>query len=419
MSESKSISNSTYVFLQNNIFALIGGALLSSIISQSLQDFFVVLIIVSVIWKKYKEKKLSTLFDMNKFFNLWLLFLISSLLVILFRYGFNEEYLSSFLKFKWIIMFFIFQSVFKDNLVSIKHIKKLIYFSAIPAIYVCLTMIFKYDFLQSHSIVRAVGMVNSATYYAHAAGVIFVFYFVLFWGTKNQDKRAVNYIYSAILLIFGLSIYYTYTRGIWGSVFFALFICLFQFKKSYSLMFLICTLISVFVLIKTDPMISIRMQETFNSKLFDKARVALFKSHLEMFKDYPIFGIGYDVYKDYNNISYKYSEKFNVPEDLNNSHSHNQYLQLLSMTGIVGFFCFFIPIFYIFFKTIKYLIIYKGNSKLYSNYIWCLALFAAQIEILIGFLTDQSFEYAKVRIVILIVLAASNSLGRKMENLPY
>ena len=91
----------------------------------------------------------------------------------------------------------------------------------------------------------------------------------------------------------------------------------------------------------------------FSSNFFD-----LYKSGYEVFKNYPLFGVGNKNYrletKDRNkNKKYK-----------NNSHPHQIYLELLSEHGIIGATILLVIFFTLIFKNIKIIILSKNSVQL-------------------------------------------------------
>ncbi|MDE7315679.1 MAG: O-antigen ligase family protein, partial [Mucispirillum sp.] len=101
-------------------------------------------------------------------------------------------------------------------------------------------------------------------------------------------------------------------------------------------------LISAFIYIITDDYMLARFENffaSFNEPLSSNGwRLLLWKNGIEIFKEYPLFGIGVDAYKSF--------MVHVMPENniyLPLSHAHNSFLMHLITFGIAGFitFCFF------------------------------------------------------------------------------
>lgn len=408
---------SLYPFFTKNLLFFAGGAVGASLISQSLQDFFISILAIGAIFHFLSVGKAMgrrILFDKVSLV-LFLGWFVVAAFGILFNYGFNAGYLAPLWKFKWIFIFYCMAYIFRYSEINVKDVlKNLLGWVAIPAIYCWATIIFKTEFLYpDEHFYRAVGLINSSTYHAHAGGAIFAFLGALFIYFFNQLNIRQKAIYLVLGILLGGSIYFTYTRGIYGALVLGFIIGLFMWRPLWSLYASLLIGACLFVLVKLDPTMAGRVAVTFDRSKFDMGRVAVFQSHLQMYKDHPILGMGFDVYKDYSK-SKPYSDAFGVPDVLNNSHSHNQYLQTLSMTGTLGFLFFLGLCLYFLILNFSLLKKSKKGSMVFGL---SFASMVAQIEVLSGFLTDQSFEYAKIRIVILALWAFVYALYFKYQEL--
>ena len=86
--------------------------------------------------------------------------------------------------------------------------------------------------------------------------------------------------------------------------------------------------------------------------------IALYKSGYEVFKNYPLFGVGNKNYR----LETKKIEKNNKYK--NNSHPHQIYLELLSEHGIIGTVILLVLFFVLIFKTLKIIILSKNSVQL-------------------------------------------------------
>ena len=166
-----------YQFLQKNSLFFLGAAVSASLISQSLQDLFVVLLVISVTWRCIEEKSFAQLFKYKIPLIFWLLWLAVSFVGIVYNYGWNTDYLKVLSKFSWIYVFYCFADVVKRSEFDISQmITKMLLGVSVPALYCWVTYFSGIEFLYPEKgAARAVGLVNSATYHAHAAGIIFAF----------------------------------------------------------------------------------------------------------------------------------------------------------------------------------------------------------------------------------------------------
>ena len=115
-----------------------------------------------------------------------------------------------------------------------------------------------------------------------------------------------------------------------------------------------------------------------SSTFIDYSRIErnkLAENAINLFKEYPIFGYGLDAFKSYT-----------VHYGTNALYSHNNYLELLSCTGIIGF--------SLYYNSILYLIkrMYANISK-ESIYICALCILAVQLILDFGSVTYYSNIY--------------------------
>ena len=95
---------------------------------------------------------------------------------------------------------------------------------------------------------------------------------------------------------------------------------------------------------------TLKQSGVFSDKLFifSKVHTAHYISAFNMFNDHVLFGIGPKLFSIFCNKKEYYIEKACA------SHPHNTYIQLLSETGIIGFFVIFSLFIFIFYKLIKF-----------------------------------------------------------------
>ncbi len=387
----------------------IGIAAVSSLISQSLLDLFSILSIIMVLWIGFERKIFKELFQKIGIEWAFIGFFITCFIGIVWNTGgFYWEHLKPLVKFNWMIHIYFMIAAFKLWLPKVEDcLKLLLGLSLIPSIYAIATKIAGYDFLVPERPLdgRIIGMVNSATYHAHASAILFVFCAALLFSIFNW-RKASSWIYSIALLLMAVSVYFSYTRGAFLAIILALSIGLLVYNWKHALTFGTALIIILLLASKVDPFMSERVQQTVVAEKMDNARIGLFKAHLQMFLDYPVLGMGYDLYKD-SHTAIEYTKKFNVPDYLQDSHAHNQFLQILGSTGFIGFMFFTALLLFLFWQSIALLRTSKPSSQYYSLII---AALWTQGCIYLLFLTDQSFEYAKIRFVILAVWALTIAL---------
>ncbi|MBN1639116.1 MAG: O-antigen ligase family protein [Ignavibacteriales bacterium] len=172
------------------------------------------------------------------------------------------------------------------------------------------------------------------------------------------------------------------------------------FKKHRSLSFLFFSLIfSLFILFLFTPLNNIFISKSFSTS--PQGRVDLYEQSLNMFYDNPITGVGIGNWK-INFPKYSFSGLEDQFNEIHFIRPHNDYLWVLSETGIFGFLSYlsiFILAFYLLIKNQKY----QENKSLQQ--LMYLIFFG-----LTSFIIDSLFSFPKERIEILILLSLFLSL---------
>jgi O-antigen ligase len=181
---------------------------------------------------------------------------------------------------------------------------------------------------------RATGLYNMSLTYGLIMGMGVALagsYFVL-----APDKRKV---WSAALG-FGLSVlgfFASLTRGAWIGLIIAMFAVILAALKRKALVPLVALALGLAIIIGVNDSVSARFLKSFNfaTKSYS-VRFDLWRANWELFKDHPLFGVGYGQSKLYVK---EYYDRLGIEPELV-SHAHNIYVQMLSTTGVIGFLCF-------------------------------------------------------------------------------
>jgi hypothetical protein len=161
------------------------------------------------------------------------------------------------------------------------------------------------------------------------------------------------------------AIVYTLTRGVWlsfiGGILYVIG------KKSKGKLFLYIILISILYLSYSIflPFIN---QDIAKDRISNKgtiyARIATYKSALNMFLDHPLIGVGYGCYTEtYERYPIRYEKYYNGVVSVRTP--HNNFLGILAETGIIGLFCY-ISLFIIILRYCNYLQKNNNDSLLYQ-----------------------------------------------------
>ena len=140
------------------------------------------------------------------------------------------------------------------------------------------------------------------------------------------------------------------TRGAWLAVGIVCGLLLIYYmlksKRNMVIGALFIILISVLLVNNTKFMHRLDTIDDFNKYQSNTERILIWKSAWNMFKDYPILGVGLGQYTE------NYQKKYISPQakEPNLTHAHNNFIQMLAENGIVGFGGFIIMFGYIILK---------------------------------------------------------------------
>lgn len=160
-------------------------------------------------------------------------------------------------------------------------------------------------------------------------------------------------------------------------------------------------IIALGVATMTSETVRSRLTTSFSTKS-DQLRSELIQVNWEMFKEHPIIGIGY--WDSYRQIE-DYWPKINLPPDHYTSHAHNQFLNILATTGIVGFIFFMAMLFFFMKKSLDFI----KTTRSPLAYACGLVI----LQFLLSCLTDVTFEYAKIKTLVIMVFAMIIFYGGK------
>jgi O-antigen ligase len=250
---------------------------------------------------------------------------------------------------------------------------------------------------------RITGLVNSATYHAHGNAVLFVILIGCLYFSYHRLSSLWKVISLVSTTLLGMSIYLTYTRGIWISIFVSSALMLFYLDPKKLVKLCILTVVVFFCALQFSPKLQERVQQTTTLLTSNEERVSLLKVNLQIWREYPLFGIGYGENLR-RNREYWDRPEWNKPADYITSHAHNQFVNVLSTTGVFGFFFFCAFYFYFFYKNVK-LIQKSRTEKRTESYAILMTCLWAQLEFFFACFTDVSFEYAKIRALLILVWA--------------
>lgn len=148
----------------------------------------------------------------------------------------------------------------------------------------------------------------------------------IYYLIKHKNKV---YVYSFVLLL--MNVILTYARIVWIAVVIQVIFSLFLFKSKR--LFSICLLLIPFGIVM---LAKIMMRLTIDSSA--EGRIGLFQQGLGIFKAHPLFGSGYDTFRELSSTK---------------TNAHGDYMRMFAETGIFGGLSYLILLFSYLYFTVK------------------------------------------------------------------
>lgn len=188
------------------------------------------------------------------------------------------------------------------------------------------------------------------------------------------------------------------TRGAWLSAVCSIFIMLLNFRKKWALGSLAVAALAAVAMYFSNSTLQSRFESLVDKdNQSNNLRILLWEANWEIIKDHPWLGVGLTKNKDY---LQGYYSQMGVTESFT-SHAHNNYLQIWAGVGSFGLmfyliFCaYFIWVAWKLFKsTSKQMVLIRGLA---------IGIFAAQIFVHVGGLTECNFTDGEVNHMIIFM----------------
>jgi len=334
------------------------------LISSGVSEINGILIIAIFIITSFYNKNFYWLY--NKYFLLLLLIWISLLLNLLFSENFFSSFYRNFFFFKNIILIFA--------IVFILNNKKNL--NLIFTIYLLVTLIVSFDiFFEYLSGTNLLGFKSydpnriasflrkelKIGHYILGFSFICIGYYLEQYSTKSLKQKIFGY-FLIIFIFTSLLLTGERANSLKGFFVIALFIALsqektFKYKKIF-LTSIILLLISIYIF-------SERIKNRFNVFLHpieyqgvietfkETQHAAHFYTAVEIFKKYPLFGVGNKNFRQECLKDEYYNNNYKRTEERCSTHPHQIYLEFLSEHGLIGTTTIISVIFFILIKSIK------------------------------------------------------------------
>lgn len=207
-----------------------------------------------------------------------------------------------------------------------------------------------------------------------------------FWFREKRKAGLTTHVTQFYFFISAFCIFLTFTRAAWIAFVCSTLPLLFLIDKKMCLRALAIFIIFISAFYTSMPSFQHRLQSIFDNKyIANHTRIYLWKANLDMFKQNPILGVGFEENKKRIN---EFLDPYNVPEINMRQHPHSTYISFLSGLGILGLFFLLLYMGTNMTSSIKgfYSTTHPHHKTLY------LALLGAQIVMLVGGITECNFE---------------------------
>lgn len=219
----------------------------------------------------------------------------------------------------------------------------------------------------------------------------------------------IEYRYiSGMMFLAGLAaLFYNGTRGAWIAVAIIsgilLLYYMFRNKRNFIVGIILIALCGG-ILVNNAAFMHRLSTITNNKYQSNSERLLMWNSAWNMFKDYPVFGVGLGQYKD------RYQQKYISPKakEPNLEHAHNNFMQMLAENGIVGF-VGFVTMF-------LYFVVRNLRKFLTKRNIYALSTCAVTVTLLLQGLTEYNFGNSAVVKVYWLILGCLVVLAEHNNN---
>ncbi|MDD5687070.1 MAG: HAD-IIIA family hydrolase [Elusimicrobia bacterium] len=297
------------------------------------------------------------------------------------------------------MLFFIFFLV-SSNIKNYEHAKKIVFVFIISSSIMGLLGVIQYVTGKSFSGAYIFGMIDGRVHgtrswpLTYAEGLLMALPISIY--TLLHGKR--KYISYLLIIFIFLGIIFSFARMVWISSVIILAILLYIRKKQLKnlvYIFVIGLIISIFSGIYLTGRRNIISRATY---LNDPVRTNMWKTSFEIFKDYPLLGVGL---KNIKRIYPQYYEKLGLSKDYYLlSHLHSNFVHILVERGIIGLIAFLYIFGVYFYYGIKKAIYTNDDEK--SFLIVCLF---GIIGFLLSGITEYSYGDSEIQMMMWFLMA--------------
>lgn len=246
---------------------------------------------------------------------------------------------------------------------------------------------------------RVSGLLDSPMTWAHAAAM-FVCYPAALFFLRARRYTGYHWWLAASVVLIGLSVILTFTRGAWISTAIALLIVgLYAGRRAVGLAVLGLAVVGG-IIYGISPNVRARIALTFDPNYTSNIeRMNIWNANIQMYKDHPLVGVGYG---ENERLIGTYYERMGITDSLK-GHAHSTYFQWLSGTGALGFTLFMVFILGMLWMSHR-LWMMIPRERLEDRAL-VLGAIGSQVAMHVGGLTECNFKDAEVNHQFMFTLA--------------
>lgn len=218
---------------------------------------------------------------------------------------------------------------------------------------------------------RACGVYGMYMTYGYGISLFCILLFGLIVHRKQNEKYFSQKVLIAAFIINFAGMYLSYARGGLIGFFIAVPFLFFKKNKKWFLSILVLSLVGFSFSLFISP----KLQDAFfNRAESNNRRVQFFTAAFHAFKERPILGFGY---KNFEPHVIEIKKRYNIGNQQMAGHAHNNFLEHLASTGILGLLAF------------TMFVIFWAMEMYYRDDLWGMVIF----PFVIGFIVSGLFQY--------------------------
>lgn len=306
-----------------------------------------------------------------------------------------------------------------------KHLKWVLPFIYLVCAYCLYQFLTGHDFFHKSSQVlhqinhgtplyRPIGFFGLTLTLAYSLGMFSAFLSGYTTAFRHQMKNRDKALFISVALLLFISSFLAFTRGAWLAVGVSFLCMAFFYKRSFFIKFAALFVVLIVSAYGLSKEVRTRTDSVFSTQFLENyQRIDIWKANILMFKEHPIFGIGYG---ENERRGLEYMIRIGKP-DAYYGHAHNSYLDYLSGTGLVGLYFFVVFLVLNFRYSYRAFKIYQARQQTLESGI-CLGSMGLQLVLLVGSITESAFKDSELNYQYIFVTGLSLALYMRATTQP-